>query len=175
VTSATRVTPALGAAGALGGCRTIHGTMAPMTATAQYWRLPEEEADLIAYLRSPGSIMALPVRRVASAEQLLWTPVEEALAEPDPSFLITPGSLVGQMELHQDEDGIAPSVVLTPALLYTRGLLQSNTLSQTSLSAEWGKKVMQWVRKVPGWYRYQHHRITAKAEAARAAGMHMMF
>jgi hypothetical protein len=156
-----------------------------MTATAQYWRLPEEEADLIAYLRSLGSIMALPVRRVVSVEQLVWKPVEEALVEPDPSFLITPEAFVGQMELHQDERGIAPSVVRTTALLYTRGQLVSNTLSQTSLCAEWagrpagfvrwGKKVMQWVRKVPDWHRYQHHRITAMADAARAAGMLVMF
>lgn len=40
----------------------------------------------------------------------------------------------------------------------------------------WGKKVMQWVRKVaPGWHRYKHHRITAKAEAARERGMEMVF
>jgi hypothetical protein len=35
---------------------------------------------------------------------------------------------------------------------------------------------MQWVRRVaPGWYKYKHHRITDKAEAARKAGMEMIF
>lgn len=158
-----------------------------MSASVQYWRLPEEEGDMIAYLRSLGPVMALPVRRVAAAEQLVWRPVEETLCERDPSFLITLEPFVALMKLHHGEDGVAASVVRTPALLYTRGqLVEPNTLSQTSLSADWedkpadfvrwGKKVMQWVRRTaPGWHRYKHHRITGKADAARAAGMEMMF
>lgn len=158
-----------------------------MTATFQYWRLPEEEADLIEYLRSLGSVMAMPVRTVANVEQLVWRPVEHALQEPDPTFLTTPEKFVSDMKLYSDENGVAANVVSTPALFYSRGqLLDGKTLYSTALSVEWadkpaefvrwGRKVMQWVRKgAPGWYRYKHHRITAKAEAARVAGMEMVF
>lgn len=59
-------------------------------------------------------------------------------------------------------------------------------MRSTALSAQWvdhdaefvrwGKKVMQWVRRTaPDWYRYKHHRITRKAEAARRAGLEMVF
>ncbi|MEO6775812.1 MAG: hypothetical protein ABI467_22820 [Kofleriaceae bacterium] len=149
--------------------------------------MPEEEADMIEYLRSLGSVMAMPVRTVANVEQLVWRPVEEALQEADPTFLITPQKFVADMKLHIDENGIAANVVTTPALFYSRGqLIEQKTLYSTSLSVEWddkpaefvrwGRKVMQWVRRVaPGWYRYKHHRITTNAEAARAAGMEMVF
>lgn len=158
-----------------------------MTASVQYWRLPEEEADMIEYLRSTGSIMALPVRRVAAADALVWKPIDQALREPDASFLITLAELTAAMQLHHDEEGYMASVTETPALLYSRGqLVAPNRLSSTSFSAEWddkpdafvhwGKKVMQWVRKVaPGWYKYKHHHITAKADAAREAGMELLF
>jgi len=158
-----------------------------MTASVQYWRLPDEEADIVKYLRSTGSIMALPVRRVAKPEDLVWKPVEEALREPDMSFLLTPAELVRQMQVHHDEEGYAASVTKTPALLYSRGqLVTPQRLSATALSAEWedkpadfvrwGKNVMQWVRKAaPGWHKYKQHRITPKADAAREAGVEMIF
>jgi hypothetical protein len=156
-----------------------------VTASVQYWRLPDEEADLVEYLRSTGSIMALPTRRVAKPEDLVWKPVEETLRDADDSFLLTPAKFVPQMQLHQDEEGYAASVTKTPALLYSRGqLITPQRLSSTALSVDWddqpadfvrwGKNVMQWVRSVaPGWYKYKHHRITQKADAARAAGMEM--
>jgi hypothetical protein len=158
-----------------------------MTATVQYWRLPEEEQDMVDYLRSTGSIMALPVRRVAKPEDLVWKPVDEALLEPDASFLLTLAELVPQMQLHQNEEGYAADVTKTPALLYARGqLVTPQRLSSTSLSAEWddepadfvrwGKRVMQWVRRVaPGWHKYKHQRITPKADAAREAGIEMIY
>jgi len=158
-----------------------------MTASVQYWRLPEEEAAMIDYLSSRGSVIAMPVRRVASVDQLVWRPVSEALEEPDPTFLITPGKFAADMNVHVDEDGVAANVVTTPALFYARGqFVDQRTLTSTSLSVEWddkpaeivrwGRNVMQWVRRVaPGSYRYKHHRITAKADAARAAGMEMVF
>ena len=133
-----------------------------MTATVQYWRLPEEEADMIEYLRSLGSVMAMPVRTVANVEQLVWRPVEEALREPDPTFLITPQKFVADMKLYSDDQGVAASVVSTPALFYSRGqLVEDKTLSSTSLSVEWddkpaefvrwGRKVMR-VGPVPQWH-----------------------
>lgn len=157
-----------------------------MTATVQYWRMPEEEADLVAYLRSTGTIMALPVRRVATVEELVWKPIDEALREPDGKFLITLAELVPQMKVHHSEKGFAASVVRTPALFYRRGRLTPQGMTQTSLSAEWsdmpadfvrwGKRVMQWVRTtVPDWHRHKQNRITAKAEAARQAGLEMTY
>ncbi|MEO6771716.1 MAG: hypothetical protein ABI467_01675 [Kofleriaceae bacterium] len=77
------------------------------------------------------------------------------------------------------------AVVRTSAI--SRGqLVEQKTLYSTALSVEWddkpgefvrwGRKVMQWVRRVaPGWHRYKHHRITTKADAARAAGLEMAF
>jgi hypothetical protein len=158
-----------------------------MTATVQYWRLPEEEAAMIDYLSSLGSVMAMPVRRVANVEQLVWSPVSEALKEPDPTFLITPEKFAAGMKVYVHEDGVAANVVTTPALFYARGqLVDQRTLTSTSLSVEWddkpaefvqwGRKVMQWVRRVaPDWYLYKHHRITKLADAARAAGVEMVF
>ncbi|MGZ3417085.1 MAG: hypothetical protein ACXVEE_04425 [Polyangiales bacterium] len=168
-----------------------------MTASVQYWRLPEEEVDLVTYLQSVEQTMALPLRRVATVEELVWNPIEDALREPDASFLITPARFVPAMQVHRDERGFAASVVTTPALLYSRGIyVTPQCLSSTALSAEWrypavdirtmvdhpadfvrwGKKVMTWIRRsVPDWYRYKHHRITAKAEAARRAGIELMF
>jgi hypothetical protein len=158
-----------------------------MAASVQYWRLPDEEADMVAYLRSTGSIMALPVRRVAKPADLVWKPVEEAMRLPDASFLLTPAEFVSKMQLHHNEQGYAANMTDTPALLYSRGqLVAPQRLSSTALSVEWedkpadfvrwGKKVMQWVRRVaPGWHKYKHHRITPKADAAREAGMEMIF
>jgi hypothetical protein len=165
-----------------------------MTATVQYWRLPEEEADMIAYLTSLGPTMALPVRRVASAEELVWRPIEEALRDDDDSFLVAPAELTPQMKLHHNAQGYAADVTSTPALLYTRGRLVANQLVFTSLAGawdhldddntvidkpiefvRWGRKVMQWVRRAaPNWHRFKQHRITPKAEAARDAGMEMI-
>jgi hypothetical protein len=168
-----------------------------MTASVQYWRLPEEEADMLAYLQSVAPTVALPVRRVATVEALVWKPIEEALCEPDAAFLITPARFAPEMKVHHNEEGFAADVVATPALLYTRGrFVTQQRLSSTSLCADWdyladddktvvdkpadfvrwGKKVMQWVRRVaPGWHRYKHHRITPKAEQARDTGMEMSF
>ncbi|MEJ7598239.1 MAG: hypothetical protein WKG01_10045 [Kofleriaceae bacterium] len=165
-----------------------------MTATVQYWRLPEEEADMIAYLTSLGPTVALPVRRVASVEALVWRPLEDALRDDDNSFLITPSDLASQMKVHHNAQGYAADVTSTPALLYTRGRLVANQLVFTSFAGSWdhldddhavtdkpiefirwGKKVMQWVRRTaPNWYRFKQHRITPKAEAARDAGMEMI-
>jgi hypothetical protein len=158
-----------------------------MTASVQYWRLPEEEADMIGYMKSSGRIMALPLRRVSNVDDLTWRPLDEALREPDLAFLITPEEFVPAMQVHHNEQGFAADVVRTPALHYSRGqLVTPNQLSSTSLSAtwadhpadfvRWGRKVMEWVRRtVPDWYKYKHHRITAKAEAARIDGMEMSF
>lgn len=167
-----------------------------MTASVQYWRLPEEEADLVAYLQSLGPTMALPHRRVAAAADLIWKPVDEALRETDDTFLITPAAFVSEMKVHRNERGYAASAVATSALSYSRGLIVDQQLYSTSLGAEWSyladdgkttidkpadfirwaKKVMQWTRRVaPGWHRYKHHRITPKADAAREAGMEMVF
>jgi hypothetical protein len=168
-----------------------------MTASVQYWRLPDEEADLVAYLQSLGPTTAIPVRRVARADELVWRPVADALREPDESFLITPAAFAPAMNVHRNDDGFAPDVVTTPALYYARGrLVAPSRLYSTSMSAEWshldvetqstvdkpadfvrwGKKVMQWVRRAaPGWHRYKHHRITPRADAAREAGMEMVF
>jgi hypothetical protein len=154
-----------------------------MTASVQYWRLPEEEAELVAYL---GTAMALPNLSVTSPEELRWEPVSECLRRPGVSFLITPPAFTSAMQVRHGADGYAASVVATPALLYTRGMQGDRWLTSTSLSCEWadfpadftrwGKRVMQWVRRtVPNWHRYKHHRITAKAEAAREAGVEMMF
>lgn len=158
-----------------------------MTASVQYWRLPEEEAELVAYLESLEPTVALPLRRVATADKVVWQPLAEALRAPDAAFLITPARFAGELKIHHGEDGYAANVTTTPALHYSRGqLVTPQRLSSTGLSAiwndhpdelvRWGKKVMQWVRHVaPSWYRYKHHRITPKAEAAREAGMEMTF
>lgn len=140
---------------------------------------------MVAYLQSSGSIMGLPARRVATVDELVWKPIDEALREPDGKFLITPAQFVPLMRVHHSEDGVAPSVVTTPALFYRRGqLVTPQRLTLTSLSVEWedkpadfvrwGKRVMQWVRRIgSGLPRYKYHRITPKAEAARKAGMDM--
>jgi hypothetical protein len=157
-----------------------------MTTSVQYWRMPEEEADMVAFLQSIRPTMALPVRRVATVEELVWQPIAQALRESDPAFLITPLQFVSAMELHHNADGFAASVPTTPALYYSRGHITAQQMSSTALSAQWvdhrpefvrwGKKVMQWVRQVaPDWSRYKHHRITRKAEAARQAGLEMVF
>jgi hypothetical protein len=166
-----------------------------MTASVQYWRLPDEEVDMIAYLQSLGATMAIALRRVPTTSELVWKPIDEALRDPDTSFLIAPAELVSQLKVHHDKDGYLPSVTATPGLIYSRGRVDGNTLSQTSLSAnwsyldeadktidkpaefvKWGRKVMQWVRRAaPGWYKYKHHRITDKAEAARKAGMEVIW
>jgi len=152
---------------------------------------------MIDYLRSIEPTMALPVRRVATPDELVWKPVEEALKEPYDTFLITPARFVSDMKIHRNEDGYSADVVATPALYYSRGnLVTPQRLMTTSFSADWshladdgktvvdkradfvrwGKNVMQWVRRVaPGWYRYKSHRITPKADARRQAGMEMVW
>jgi len=40
----------------------------------------------------------------------------------------------------------------------------------------WGKRILQWARRsAPGTYRSKNYRITSKAEAARQAGMEMIW
>jgi hypothetical protein len=167
-----------------------------MTASVQYWRLPEEEADMVAYLQSLGPTMALPLRTVVAAADLIWKPVDEALRDADETFLIAPAAFVSAMKIYRDEEGFGPDVVSTPALFYSRGRIVDQQLYSTSLTARWshladdqkttidkpadfirwGKKVMQWTRRVaPGWYKHKLHRITPKADAAREAGMEMVF
>ncbi|HWO26786.1 MAG TPA: hypothetical protein VNO30_48990 [Kofleriaceae bacterium] len=152
---------------------------------------------MVAYLQSVAPTVALPGRRVARVEDIVWKPIDEALREQDDAFLITPARFAPEMKVHRNEEGFAADVVVTPALLYTRGrLVTPQRLLSTSLSAgwdyladdqktvmdkpadfiRWGKRVMQWVRRVaPSWYRYKHHRITPKAEMARDTGMEMIF
>ena len=142
---------------------------------------------MVAYLQSTGAVVAIPLDRVARREDLAWKPIDVALRDAHGSFLLTPEQLAPQMQVHHDERGYGPDVTTTPALLYTRGqLIAPQRLSSTALSADWedkppelvrwGKQVMQWVRRTtPDWHRYKHHRITAKAAAARDAGMEMSF
>lgn len=124
-------------------------------------------------------------------------PLQEALEKADDTFLITPARFVTEMKVHHNDQGYAASVTATPALFYSRGrLLDGRRLMTTSLTAEWdhladdgktivekpaefvrwGKSVMQWVRRAaPGWYRYKSQRITPKAEAAREAGLEVIW
>lgn len=150
---------------------------------------------MISYLQLVGPTVAIPIRAVSTEAELAWRPIDVALREPDARFLIAPAALASHLRVSRNEAGYWPSVVKTPALIYSRGHLDGKTMRQTSLSANWsylddanqvvdmpadfvrwGKKVIQWVRRVaPNWHKYKHHRITDKAEAARRAGMEMIF
>jgi hypothetical protein len=171
-----------------------------MTASVQYWRLPDEEGDFVEYLQSLEPTMAIPLRTVETPEALVWKPVAEALHDSDNAFLITPSRFVSDMKVHRIDTpldrGFTASVSATPAIHYSRGrLLKPRRLSSAALSADWthlaedgktvvdkpadfvrwARNVMQWVRRVaPGWYLHKSQRITPKAEEARAAGMEMI-
>src|SRR5688572_20691232 len=105
-----------------------------MTASVQYWRLPEEESEMIAYLQSVGPTVALPICAVSTEAELAWMPIEVALREPNARFLITPATLASHLKFSRKEDGYWPSVTRTPALIYSRGHLDGKTMRQTSFS-----------------------------------------
>ena len=148
--------------------------------------MPDEEAALVAHLCAREPVVATPIRRVDAPELLVWLPVDVALREPDASFLVTPARFAYEAKVARVDGAFLASVVATPAVLYTRGHFDGARMSSTSLSAEWagmpadfvrwGKRLMQWVRRtVPDWHRYKAHRITPAAEAARQAGLELVF
>ena len=169
-----------------------------MSLVVAFWRLPEEERELVAYLQTDQEVMAVPNRLVESAEQIIWRPLVATLEERDDSFLIALPAFIPGMKVHRvNSGGVCIDVVSAPALLYRRGtfwrpnrLLPTKLQVNTSYLAEngrttidlpsdyirWGKRVLQWARRTaPGTYRSKNYRITPKAEAARQGGMEMIW
>src|SRR5438128_9759939 len=108
--------------------------------------------------------MVLPVRRVPTAEEIVWLPVREAFENANPTFLVTPARFAPEMKVRRNAEEFAASVTETPALFYSRGGHTTERMTSTSLCGEWryldddkifvpfpadfvrwGKKVMQWV------------------------------
>jgi len=169
-----------------------------MTLSVHYWRLPDEEADLAARLQQEPGIVATPNELVESAKKIVWKPLAKVLAGKGDSFLITLPEFVSQMKIIRvDQDGVCIAVTSAPALLYDRGvfltkkeLLPTALYVSTSYLAEdqrtvvdlptdfirWGKRILSWVkRSAPDTHHFKTYRITAKAEAARKAGVQMIW
>lgn len=172
-----------------------------MTASVTYWRLPDEESDFVDYLESSAEpVLVLPVRTYSKVEDVRWMPPREAFGSNDSSFLITPAKFAPAARVvrvdRPDGQGFKVHPGKSPVVFYTRGNLAApNRLYTSAISADWtyladddrtfldhpaefvrwGKRVMQWVRKAaPGWYRFRRNHITAKAEAARQAGLELV-
>jgi hypothetical protein len=171
-----------------------------MSASVKYWRLPEEEREFIEYLNSIEPTVALIPDIFLNLEDPEWEPLEQAFARDASRYLITPARFVSQARVLKvngaNGNEFKVDVVASPVLFYYRGrMIAPNRLSSTALSADWSyltedqrtmedkpadfvrwaKRVMQWVRRVaPGWHQHRAHRITAKAEAARRAGLELI-
>ena len=65
-----------------------------MSLSVIYWRLPEEEADLLARLQKDPGIVSTPNSLVASADHIVWKPPAETFAGGEDSVLITLPELV---------------------------------------------------------------------------------
>jgi hypothetical protein len=166
-------------------------------ASIYYFRLPEEEADLLERLQQDPDVMATPNRLVESASDIVWRPPATAFEDPETSFLITPSRFIPQMEIIKvDSDGVCIDVTTAPALMYVRG--QQFTPTKLGVSSvgvktsyyprgsntsrdlpteyvRWGRRILDWVRRsAPGTYYSKSYRITDKAEAARKAGMQLI-
>jgi hypothetical protein len=167
-----------------------------MSSVVTFWRLPEEEADLVGYLLEDPAIMAVTNPIVDSPAHIVWKPLEQALREKERTLLITHPELIAQMKLvYVGSEGVRIAITSAPALLYKRGrFLKRNQLLPTTLQVNtsyladdgkttidlpsdyirWGKRVLQWARRsAPN--RFKNYRITPKAEAARQAGMEMVW
>jgi hypothetical protein len=157
-----------------------------MTASVQYWPLPDEEAKMVKYLRSTGSIMALPVRRVAKPEDLeaRRRGAARVIRCLVPNYTgrvrVADAAAPRRRRLYGERHEDAGAGVLARTARHTAAPLihcaQRRLGGQARRLRAVGKKVMQWVRTTaPGWHKYKQHRITAKADAAREAGMEMSF
>jgi hypothetical protein len=149
-------------------------------------------------LQQESAIVATPNELVESAKKIVWKPLTTTLAGKYDSFLITLPEFVSQMKIIRvDQDGVCIAVTSAPALLYYRGvfltkkeLLPTALHVRTSYVAEdqrtivdlpadfirWGRRILNWVkRSAPDTYHFKTYRITAKAEAARKAGVQMIW
>ena len=169
-----------------------------MSASVKYWRLPEEEADLLEYLKSLEPTVVFVPRVFASAEEVRWVSLAQGFASDSERLFITPQRCLDHARTTWIEGptgaGYTVDLAKSPVLYYRRGSLRENRLTTTALTAEWtyrtadgktildhpadfirwARKVMQWVRRAaPGWYQFKANRITPKAEAARAAGLEL--
>ena len=167
-----------------------------MSLSVAFWRLPEEEQDLVSFLLTDPTVMATPNELVTSADQIVWKLLVETLRTEVTGFFIALPAFIPAMKLvHVESRGVRINILSAPALVYRRGtfwkpsrllptILQVNTsyvaedrkttIDLPSDYIRWGKRILQWARRsVPGTYRSKNYRITPKAEAARQAGMAM--
>jgi hypothetical protein len=168
-----------------------------MAATVKYWRLPDEEVDFVRYLESIEPTMAFAYRTYPTEAEIQWQPVG-SVSPMTEVHLITPARFVADCRMFwrdaREPAGFTIDHTSSPVLYYRPGRsLESNMLESTALSAEWtylddgscrdfpadfvrwGKRVMQWVRRVaPGWYGHKTNRITPRVEEARQQGLELV-
>src|SRR5262245_60485022 len=114
-----------------------------MGSAVRFWRMPEEETDLVEYLESGERIVAVAYRTFPTPDDVRWLPVREAFASTDyPKFLIAPArfSSAARIEWVERylEQGYAVDAQTSPVLYYKRGeIFDNNRLASTSFNVSW--------------------------------------
>jgi hypothetical protein len=169
-----------------------------MPLVVTYWQLPEDERDLLDFLQTTGSIVALPAHWAESEKDLIPQPISVLIERDDPDQLVFgPEEHISQSAIERREFGgstyFGTNQMKSCVACYRRGKVRSGKLAQSNLSAyleyptEDASKLVRkddvfvrWIRSVTGWVREHtperierngsRYRATARVKAAVEEG-----